>query len=1137
MASYVTPKKNTEYIFYVSLASQANTKVFQANPTLAAGDVKVSTDGGAEANITTLPVVTPAGSKRVKVTLSAAEMNGDNVQVTFSDAAGDEWCDLTVNIQTSARQIDDLAYPTTSGRSLDVSATGEIESNVTQIAGSAVSTSTAQLGVNVVNFGGSAGAFAAGRPEVNASHIAGSAVSTSAAQIGVNVVNAGGTAWASGSLTSGVFATGAITAGAIAADAIGASELAADAVAEIQSGLSTLTAADIQTALVNAGLVLNSTTIATLASQTSFTLTDGSADNDAYNGCVIVITDASTATQKAVGVVLDYTGATKTVTLANDPAVFTMAASDLVDIIPCRALKPTVDTRTLDVTATGAAGVDWGNVENPTTTVNLSATSVKTATDVETDTADIQSRIPAALVGGRIDASVGAMASNTLTSAALAADAVAEIQSGLATAASLTTVEGKVDAILVDTAEIGAAGAGLTAIPWNAAWDAEVESEANDALVALNLDHLVKNAVDTNFATTVHLDSVIGQLADNGTTATFDRTTDSLEATRDRGDAAWTTATGFSTHSAADVWSVATRTLTAATNITSTGGTITVSSGSVSVYDFTTAAKALIQTEAEDALVTHRLDELLNADSDIDGLSPPVVGSVFHELLSKTAGSFTYDQTTDSLEALRDRGDVAWTTATGFSTLTAADVRTAVGLAAANLDTQLSGIQSDTNDIQTRIPAALVSGRIDASVGAMATDVITSTSLAASAVTEIQSGLATSAEIGVAGAGLSAIPWNVAWDAEVQSEVQDAIEANHLDHLLASAYDPALKPGAADALLNELIESDAGVSRFTANALEQAPSGSGASASAIADAVWKEAIADHSGTTGSVAESLSTRQPTIWDTASSTVNLSGTTVGGIAGTLQTFDAIWAKIKKWLQLGFRSDAAIATDNATELAEINANGGSGAGDFDNAEQSLEAIATELHEHDTGAGSGARTVTVTVQTSGAVAIQNAKVRMTLSGSTYVQTTNGSGQCTFNLDDGTWTVAITAVGYSFAGTTLVVDGTETPTYTMTTNQPAAPADPTLSTGSVLCVDTNGDPQESVIIYTRMTTAPTTDGYAYSARTFTMTSGADGVASHAGFVRTAGYRSKRGKDGKESDEYTVPDAANFSLPEILGQP
>lgn len=54
------------------------------------------------------------------------------------------------------------------------------------------------------------------------------------------------------------------------------------------------------------------------------------------------------------------------------------------------------------------------------------------------DTDDIQTRLPAALVGGRIDASVGAMASNVMTAAALAADAVAEIQTGLATPTNIT---------------------------------------------------------------------------------------------------------------------------------------------------------------------------------------------------------------------------------------------------------------------------------------------------------------------------------------------------------------------------------------------------------------------------------------------------------------------------------------------------------------------------------------------------------------------------------------------------------------------------------------------------------------------------------------------------------------------------
>jgi hypothetical protein len=124
--SYVPPEKNIAYVFYVSLISQANTKIAQANPTLAAGDVKVATDDAAPANLATLPAVDADFTKRVKVSLSTSEMNGDNVTVIFSDAAGSEWCDLTVNIQTVARQLDDLAWPTTAGRSIDVTAGGNV---------------------------------------------------------------------------------------------------------------------------------------------------------------------------------------------------------------------------------------------------------------------------------------------------------------------------------------------------------------------------------------------------------------------------------------------------------------------------------------------------------------------------------------------------------------------------------------------------------------------------------------------------------------------------------------------------------------------------------------------------------------------------------------------------------------------------------------------------------------------------------------------------------------------------------------------------------------------------------------------------------------------------------------------------
>lgn len=69
---------------------------------------------------------------------------------------------------------------------------------------------------------------------------------------------------------------------------------------------------------------------------------------------------------------------------------------------------------------------------------------------IDTEIADIQGRLPAALVGGRMDSSVGAMAANTLTASALAADAVTEIQTGLSTldAAGMRTAVGLASANL-----------------------------------------------------------------------------------------------------------------------------------------------------------------------------------------------------------------------------------------------------------------------------------------------------------------------------------------------------------------------------------------------------------------------------------------------------------------------------------------------------------------------------------------------------------------------------------------------------------------------------------------------------------------------------------------------------------------
>ena len=85
------PKKGVAYDFSLSLVSVAVSTQFQVNPTIAAGDFKISKDYGAFVNLAILPVVLPAGTINVKVSLSATEMQADKIVVLARDAAGAEW--------------------------------------------------------------------------------------------------------------------------------------------------------------------------------------------------------------------------------------------------------------------------------------------------------------------------------------------------------------------------------------------------------------------------------------------------------------------------------------------------------------------------------------------------------------------------------------------------------------------------------------------------------------------------------------------------------------------------------------------------------------------------------------------------------------------------------------------------------------------------------------------------------------------------------------------------------------------------------------------------------------------------------------------------------------------------------------
>jgi hypothetical protein len=200
-------------------------------------------------------------------------------------------------------------------------------------------------------------------------------------------------------------------------------------------------------------------------------------------------------------------------------------------------------------------------------------------------------------------------------------------------------------------------------------------------------------------------------------------------------------------------------------------------------------------------------------DSNVDAILVDTGTTIPARLTGIEGASFS--GSTDSLEAIRDRGDSAWTTGAGGSSPTVVQIRQEMD----SNSTQLADIVADTNELQTDNIPGLIS-TLDAVVDTVKVD---------------------TAQIGVAGAGLTNLgasgnDWNTVTPdaagvaptaAEINTQVDIALSDIHLDHLFATAYNPASKPGLADALLNELIEDDSGVARYTANALENAPSSSG----------------------------------------------------------------------------------------------------------------------------------------------------------------------------------------------------------------------------------------------------------------------------------------------------------------------
>jgi hypothetical protein len=159
--------------------------------------------------------------------------------------------------------------------------------------------------------------------------------------------------------------------------------------------------------------------------------------------------------------------------------------------------------------------------------------------------------------------------------------------------------------------------------------------------------------------------------------------------------------------------------------------------------------------------------------------------------------------------------------------------------------------------------------------------------------------------------------------------------------------------------------------------------------------------------------------------------------------------------------------------------------------------------------GAGTGARLVTITVN-DGTTVLQNAVVRLTEGGNTYRALTNVSGVATFNVDDATYAVAISKVGYSYAGTTIVVNGVETATYSMTAIN-VTPGSGDLTTGYLTCLDELGAAEANVAVRCQLVQVPTSGtGYAYDSTVQIDTSAANGLVEFP-MIKGARYLVWRG--------------------------
>lgn len=184
------------------------------------------------------------------------------------------------------------------------------------------------------------------------------------------------------------------------------------------------------------------------------------------------------------------------------------------------------------------------------------------------------------------------------------------------------------------------------------------------------------------------------------------------------------------------------------------------------------------------------------------------------------------------------------------------------------------------------------------------------------------------------------------------------------------------------------------------------------------------------------------------------------------------------------------------------------------------------------DISAGTGTYACTWTVD-DGSTALEGATVSFWLAGVLRgTGTTNASGQVPMSLDAGTYTVAISLSGYTFASTTHTVSATAstwTKTFSMTAIvfSPTPDADQVTAWGYVYGPAVTVEPGATIVLEQR--TAGARQIYDNAPRT--LTADGSGLVSAVVWADGSEYRYRRGTGGEWSELFAPEDDEDPDLP------